>query len=101
MAPEVQNLNDMSRTHTERKLAKIWHGGPKYNKSDMIGKGAFASVYLVTAKYDGTQYAAKEIEKRKFMKNGVLDQKVESEMRIMRRITHVSTLLRQHYKGVV
>lgn len=56
-----------------------------------IGKGAFATVYKVTDKWEGTPYAAKELDKRKFMKNGVLDQKVENEMTIMRRIHHVST----------
>ena len=57
----------------------------------MIGKGAFATVYKVTSRYDGSPYAAKELDKRKFMKNGVLDQKVENEMRIMQNIQHVST----------
>lgn len=54
-----------------------------------IGKGAFATVYKVTDKYNGIPYAAKELDKRKFMKNGVLDQKVENEMNIMQRIQHV------------
>jgi serine/threonine protein kinase len=54
-----------------------------------IGQGAFATVYKVTDKYDGVPYAAKELDKRKFMKNGVLDQKVENEMNIMQRIQHV------------
>lgn len=44
----------------------------------------------MTAKFDGKPYAAKELDKRKFMKNGVLDQKVENEMRIMQRVKHVS-----------
>lgn len=67
-----------------------WDGGPKYNKVNRIGKGAFATVYLVTSKYNGVPYAAKELEKRRFMKNGVLDQKLEDEMRIMQKIKHVS-----------
>ena len=75
---------------SELRRSRVWYGGPKYNRGDMIGKGAFASVYMVTAKYDGTQYAAKEIEKRKFMKNGILDLKIESEMKIMEKIRHVS-----------
>jgi hypothetical protein len=45
---------------------------------------------MITAKYDGTTYAAKELEKRRFMKNGILDQKVDMEMKIMRSIRHVS-----------
>ena len=69
---------------------KEWRGGAKYNKSRVIGKGAFATVYMISAKYDGTIYAAKELEKRRFVKNGILDQKVDQEMRIMSSIRHVS-----------
>lgn len=58
----------------------------------MIGKGAFATVHKVTSKYDGSPYAAKELDKRRFMKNGVLDQKVENEMKIMQKVHHVSTI---------
>ena len=43
----------------------------------------------MTAKFDGVPYAAKELEKRRFMKNGILDQKVDNEMQIMQRIKHV------------
>ena len=45
---------------------------------------------MITAKYDGTVYAAKELEKRRFVKNGIMDQKVDQEMRIMSSIKHVS-----------
>lgn len=47
-------------------------------------------MYQVTHKFDGRPYAAKELDKRKFMKNGVLDQKVENEMNIMKRVKHAS-----------
>ena len=73
------------------KHVKEWKGGPKYNKICCIGKGAFAVVYKMSAKFDGVPYAAKELEKRRFMKNGILDQKVDSEMKIMRKIKHVSS----------
>ena len=73
-----------------------WKGSNGYNRGDRIGKGAFATVYEVTSQFDGAQYAAKELEKRRFMKNGVLDQKVETEMRIMRSIEHVSPHARSH-----
>lgn len=69
---------------------KEWRGGQKYNKIACIGNGAFAVVYKITAKFDGMPYAAKELEKRRFMKNGILDQKVDMEMKIMRKIKHVS-----------
>ncbi|RDA94136.1 hypothetical protein CP533_6541 [Ophiocordyceps camponoti-saundersi (nom. inval.)] len=69
-------------------MNREWTGSGKYNRTGIIGKGAFAVVYRVTAKYDGRPYAAKEIEKRRFIKNGMLEQKVENEMKIMRRVQH-------------
>ncbi|KAB8303845.1 hypothetical protein EYC80_005216 [Monilinia laxa] len=63
-----------------------WRGGPKYNKIDIIGKGAFAVVYRITDKRTGVPFAAKELEKKKFLKNGA--QKVDTEMRIMSKIHH-------------
>lgn len=71
-----------------------WDGSGRYNLVSRIGRGAFATVYKVTAKFDGRPYAAKEIEKRKFMKDGVLDQKVENEMKIMQRAKHASLQMR-------
>lgn len=69
---------------------RTWKGSDKYNFVDKIGQGAFATVYMITDKMNGRPYAAKELEKRRFMKNGVLDQKVENEMKIMQRVSHVS-----------
>jgi serine/threonine protein kinase len=66
----------------------VWSGSRKYNRVGEIGKGAFATVYKVTSKFNGLPYAAKELDKTKFMRNGVLDQKVENEMNIMARIKH-------------
>lgn len=76
-----------------------WKGGLKYNKIGTIGKGAFAVVYKITAKYDGVPYAAKELEKRRFMKHGVLDQKVDMEMKIMQKIKHVRCLIALKCQG--
>lgn len=86
-------VNDIRQQNHARLAAAggEWRGGQKYNKIAMIGKGAFATVYKITAKFDGVPYAAKELEKRRFMKNGILDQKVDMEMKIMRKIQHVST----------
>jgi serine/threonine protein kinase len=81
---ERVNPADTSRESRE------WRGGAKYNRIGTIGKGAFATVYKIAAKFDGTVYAAKELEKRRFIKNGVLDQKVENEMKIMSKVSHVS-----------
>lgn len=66
-----------------------WTGGAAYNVTGQIGKGAFATVYKVATKQHGTVYAAKELDKRRFMKNGILDQKVDNEMTIMRDLKHV------------
>ncbi|PNP53935.1 hypothetical protein THARTR1_05622 [Trichoderma harzianum] len=77
-----------SKPKDTRAVRREWTGSGKYNRIGMIGKGAFAVVYKVTSKYDGKPYAAKELEKRRFIKNGVLDQKVENEMKIMRKVHH-------------
>ncbi|PHH91439.1 hypothetical protein CDD83_447 [Cordyceps sp. RAO-2017] len=76
------------RKDAQSAMPKEWTGSGTYNRTGTLGKGAFAVVYKVTSKYDGKPYAAKEIEKRRFIKNGVLDQKVENEMKIMRRVQH-------------
>ncbi|KAL2182704.1 Pkinase-domain-containing protein [Thermothelomyces heterothallicus CBS 203.75] len=69
-------------------LPRPWNGSDKYKRVCEIGRGAFATVHKVTLRHSGQPFAAKELDKRKFMKNGVLDQKVENEMRIMRKIKH-------------
>lgn len=87
--PRLQLPQDTTQEIGGR-LSREWTGSEKYNRVGRIGKGAFATVYQVTHKFDGRPYAAKELDKRKFMKNGVLDQKVENEMNIMKRVKHVS-----------
>lgn len=67
-----------------------WTGGNMYNVTGQIGKGAFATVYKLATKQHGAVYAAKELDKRRFMKNGILDQKVDNEMKIMKDLKHVS-----------
>lgn len=88
--PTTTNPSAASMHPTVGRSIREWKGGHKYNKIGCIGKGAFAVVYKITDKFDGIPYAAKELEKRRFMKNGVLDQKVDTEMNIMRKIQHVS-----------
>lgn len=65
-----------------------WSGGEKYSVVGNIGKGAFATVYQLATKADGLLYAAKELDKRRCMKNGVLDRKVTNEMQIMQTVNH-------------
>lgn len=86
---EVAHPSPSKRRETQSVLRREWTGSGTYNRIGTIGKGAFAVVYKVTSMYDGKPYAAKELEKRRFIKNGVLDQKVENEMKIMRRVQHV------------
>lgn len=69
-----------------------WTGGANYNVTGQIGKGAFATVYKLATKQHGLIYAAKELDKQRFMKNGVLDQKVDNEMTIMKSLKHVREL---------
>ncbi|KAI9647564.1 Protein kinase protein rad53 [Ciborinia camelliae] len=63
-----------------------WKGGSRYNKIDVIGRGAFAVVHRVTDKRTGVPFAAKELEKKRLLKNGV--QKMDTEMKIMSKIHH-------------
>ncbi|KAL3433080.1 kinase-like domain-containing protein [Aspergillus tetrazonus] len=65
-----------------------WSGGPTYNVTGQIGKGAFAVVYKLATKQHGAVFAAKELDKRHFMKNGVLNQKVDNELKIMKDLKH-------------
>lgn len=89
-SPSHQQLSSpIKRRPRPYASGREWAGSGKYNKINRIGHGAFAVVYRVTSKYDGMPYAAKELDKRKFMKNGVLDLKVENEMKIMKRVQHV------------
>ena len=67
-----------------------WPGGEKYNVVGYIGKGAFALVYKLATKSDGELFAAKQLEKRRFMKDGILDQKINNELLIMKDLRHVS-----------
>jgi serine/threonine protein kinase len=65
-----------------------WDGGVKYSIIGMLGKGAFATVHQLATKMDGRLLAAKELEKRRFMKNGFLDKKIDNEMKIMQGLRH-------------
>ncbi|KAH9873876.1 hypothetical protein IAQ61_004503 [Plenodomus lingam] len=68
--------------------AMKWDGGANYNIIGQVGKGAFATVYQIATKMDGKVLAAKELEKRRFVKNGMLDKKIDNEMRIMQDLRH-------------
>lgn len=66
-----------------------WNGGEKYNVVGHIGSGAFATVCKVSTKRDGEVYAVKEIEKRKFLKDGIVSHKFHNELNVMMNARHV------------
>lgn len=67
-----------------------WDGGGKYSVVGVLGKGAFAIVYQIATLFSGEYYAAKELEKRRFMRVGQLENKLENEMAIMKALQHPS-----------
>jgi hypothetical protein len=67
-----------------------WNGGDLYNGIDHIGKGAFADVFKFATKAEGKLVAVKEIEKKKCIKNGILDPKFATELKIIKCLNHVS-----------
>lgn len=73
-------------------------GKPEYAPVAYIGKGAFASVYKLARRHDGTLFAVKEINNTAYAKKGVTGRKVDQELKIMQRLQHVrcasSTLAR-------
>ncbi|KAL9106188.1 MAG: hypothetical protein Q9187_008595 [Circinaria calcarea] len=65
-----------------------WGGGDIYSVIGFAGKGAFATVYKVATNKEGIVYAAKELEKRKYLKDGSLKLKFNNELKIMKLIHH-------------
>jgi len=65
-----------------------WSGGEVYNIVGLLGKGAFATVFKLATKMEGQIYAAKELEKKRFIKDGRLDQRLDNEMQIMKDLCH-------------
>ena len=72
----------------ESSYGNHWNGGSRYNFTGLLGKGAFATVYRVQTKMEGEVFAAKELDKRRFIKNGILDIKFDSELKIMKNLKH-------------
>ncbi|KAF1969929.1 kinase-like protein [Bimuria novae-zelandiae CBS 107.79] len=85
-----QELEKIKKLQQQQPLPSLtrWNGGPDYTIMGELGKGAFATVYLIATKMNGTRFAAKELEKRRFMKDGRLDKKIENELAIMRNLKH-------------
>ena len=87
-APKTHNGHSIKTQLVQNQFGMHWSGGDIYNVVGLIGKGAFATVYQLATKSEGQLYAAKELEKRRFMKNGVLDRKLDNEMQIMKAVSH-------------
>ncbi|KAL9066934.1 MAG: hypothetical protein Q9157_006983, partial [Trypethelium eluteriae] len=77
-----------------------WDGGNDYNVVGHLGKGAFANVYKLATNTDGKFFAAKELEKRRFMKRGVLDKRIQNEMEIMQTVRHPNIVQYVNYHDV-
>ena len=78
-----------------------WNGGETYNVVAHIGKGAFANVYKLATKQDGELFAAKEIEKRRFIKDGILSGKAHNEIDVMKQLDHVRPFFRKLNRGLI
>lgn len=77
-----------------------WDGGDEYNVTGLLGKGAFAMVYRLNKKMDGQPLAAKELEKKRFIKNGQVDQRLDNEMRIMKTLRHPNIVQYIDYQDI-
>jgi serine/threonine protein kinase len=81
----------------ENSYGMHWNGGSVYNVVGCLGKGAFATVYRLATKQDGQIYAAKELDKRRFIKNGILDIKFDNEIQIMKNLRHPNIVQYEDY----
>jgi serine/threonine protein kinase len=98
--PKTQSGSSHRLAMVQKHYGMHWSGGDKYNVVGLIGKGAFATVYQLATKSEGKIFAAKELEKRKFIKNGVLDRKLDNEMQIMKAISHPNIVQYVEYQDV-
>ena len=85
---EARGTHPQFASMRESSYGNFWNGGSDYNFTGNLGKGAFATVYRVQTKREGHLYAAKEIDKRRFIKNGILDIKFDNELKIMQSLKH-------------
>ncbi|KAF2674462.1 kinase-like protein [Microthyrium microscopicum] len=98
----VMNTGNSSRApyiQTNR-FGMVWDGSPDYRVSGFLGKGAFANVYHLTTCMDGRVLAVKELEKRRFIKDGVLDRRLSNEIQIMRAIKHPHIVQYEDFRDV-
>ena len=85
---EARGLTPNFKSIRESHYGNHWNGGSEYNFTGNLGKGAFATVYRIQTKREGNMFAAKEIDKKRFVKNGILDIKFDNELKIMSSLKH-------------
>ncbi|KAF1986151.1 kinase-like protein [Aulographum hederae CBS 113979] len=84
-AEESASIGIISNNNTH---GMHWNGGNEYNVIGVMGKGAFATVYKLATALHGELVAAKELEKKRWIKDGHLDRRLDNEMKIMKAIQH-------------
>jgi serine/threonine protein kinase len=70
-----------------RRFSTHWTGDDRYDLLGQIDRGAFGTVYQLSSKSDGQMFAAKELEKRRFISNERFNP-VDNELQIMKAISH-------------
>lgn len=94
---KVRGMTAQFGSMRESTYGNHWDGGKLYNFTGLLGKGAFAMVYKVQTKIKGTVFAAKELDKRRFIKNGILDIKFDNELKIMKQLNHPNIVQYEDY----
>lgn len=67
-----------------------WNGGTKYNVVSLLGSGAMANVFKLSSKRDGEVFACKQLDKKRFLRSGIVGDKIYNELNIIKRLRHVS-----------
>ncbi|KAI9720729.1 MAG: hypothetical protein M1828_005520 [Chrysothrix sp. TS-e1954] len=88
--PNTRNIPPPAPPLTSSHYGMRWDGGGQYKCVGLLGKGAFATVYHLATRRSGEYFAAKELERKRAMKDGVLDGRIHNEMKIMQGLTHES-----------
>ena len=77
-----------------------WNGGWRYNVVGLLKKGAFATVYMLATIKGGQLLVAKELDKKRLMKNRQTDHRLDNKMRIMRTLQHPNIIQNIDYQDI-
>ena len=58
-----------------------------------LGAGSFATVCKLASKRDGEVFAVKQLEKRRFIRDGSMSRKFHNELNVMMKVNHVSKIV--------